>query len=132
MIYTACLALGLLFTIISAVAGHFSHEVGLGQVEDEPAATHVGRGQPDDVAQIHDTLGSQPRRTSSRKTSISRLGSRSCTRMLVPVFALSASGGRSHPVAVRKGAGLRLYQPIDPLVSLEDVLVAPARAVVCR
>src|SRR6267142_6437950 len=34
--------------------------------------------------------------------------------------AIAASGGRSHPVAVRKGAGLRLYQPIDPLVSLED------------
>src|SRR5712671_4619881 len=34
--------------------------------------------------------------------------------------AIARSGGREHPVKVRKGAGLRLYQPIDPLVSLED------------
>src|SRR3989441_12299454 len=34
--------------------------------------------------------------------------------------AIAASGGNRHPAAVRKGAGLRLYQPIDPLVSLED------------
>src|SRR5438309_1211734 len=34
--------------------------------------------------------------------------------------AIAAGGGRRHPAAVRKGASLRLYQPIDPLVSLED------------
>ena len=34
--------------------------------------------------------------------------------------AIARSGGREHPVKVRKGAGLQLYQPIDPLVSLED------------
>ena len=34
--------------------------------------------------------------------------------------AIARSGGRTHPVKVRKGAGLRLYQPVDPLVSLED------------
>src|SRR6267378_330911 len=35
--------------------------------------------------------------------------------------AIARSGGGRHPVKVRKGAGLRLYQPIDPLASLEDV-----------
>src|SRR6266699_1890672 len=34
--------------------------------------------------------------------------------------AIARSGGREHPVKVRKGAGLRVYQPIDPLVSLES------------
>src|SRR5207245_3305382 len=34
--------------------------------------------------------------------------------------AIARSGGRTHPAKVRKGAGLRLYQPIDPLASLED------------
>ena len=33
--------------------------------------------------------------------------------------AIAASGGHRSPVAVRKGAGLQLYQPIDPLASLE-------------
>src|SRR6195256_1495672 len=35
--------------------------------------------------------------------------------------AIARSGGGRHPVKVRKGAGLRLYRPIDPLPSLEDV-----------
>src|SRR5258706_8777787 len=34
--------------------------------------------------------------------------------------AIAASGGNRHPVAVRKGAALQLYQPVDPLTSLED------------
>ena len=34
--------------------------------------------------------------------------------------AIARSGGGKHPVKARKGAGLQLYQPIDPLVSLED------------
>jgi TldD protein len=34
--------------------------------------------------------------------------------------AIASSGGTQHPVAVRKGAGLRLYGPVDPLASLED------------
>ena len=35
--------------------------------------------------------------------------------------AIARSGGARHPVKVRKGGGLRLYQPIDPLASLQDV-----------
>src|SRR3977135_1714 len=35
--------------------------------------------------------------------------------------AIARSGGGRHPVQVRKGAGLRLYPPLDPLASLEDV-----------
>jgi len=34
--------------------------------------------------------------------------------------AIARSGGQRHPVKVRKGAGLQLYQPVDPLVSLPD------------
>jgi len=34
--------------------------------------------------------------------------------------AIARSGGRTHPAKVRKGGGLELYQPIDPLASLED------------
>jgi TldD protein len=34
--------------------------------------------------------------------------------------AIARSGGNRHPVPVRKGSGLQLYQPIDPLASLED------------
>src|SRR5205823_4722437 len=34
--------------------------------------------------------------------------------------AIARSGGRTHPARVRKGGGLQLYQPIDPLASLED------------
>ncbi len=33
--------------------------------------------------------------------------------------AIALSGGNRHPVAVRKGAGAQLYQPVDPLASLE-------------
>src|SRR5437879_2418666 len=35
--------------------------------------------------------------------------------------AIARSGGEKRPARVRKGGGLRLYQPIDPLASLEDV-----------
>src|SRR5882724_12661804 len=35
--------------------------------------------------------------------------------------AIARSGGRTHPAKVRKGAGLQLYRPIDPLASLEDM-----------
>src|SRR5258706_107270 len=35
--------------------------------------------------------------------------------------AIARSGGSGHPLKVRKGAGLQLYQPIDPLASLEDM-----------
>src|SRR6267378_4444972 len=35
--------------------------------------------------------------------------------------AIARSGGRAHPAKVRKGAGLQLYRPIDPLASLEDM-----------
>src|SRR5258706_4479964 len=35
--------------------------------------------------------------------------------------AIARSGGRTHPAKVRKGAGLQLYQPIDPLAWLEDM-----------
>jgi TldD protein len=34
--------------------------------------------------------------------------------------AIADAGGKRHPVAVRKGAGRNLYQPVDPLASLED------------
>src|SRR6266849_8871104 len=34
--------------------------------------------------------------------------------------AIARSGGSAHPAKVRKGAGLQLYQPVDPLASLED------------
>src|SRR5258706_1260454 len=35
--------------------------------------------------------------------------------------AIARSGGSGHPLKVRKGGGLQLYQPIDPLASLEDM-----------
>jgi TldD protein len=34
--------------------------------------------------------------------------------------AIASGGGSRHPVAARKGSGLALYRPIDPLTSLED------------
>jgi TldD protein len=34
--------------------------------------------------------------------------------------AIVRSGGRKHPAKARKGAGLQLYQPVDPLGSLPD------------
>ena len=34
--------------------------------------------------------------------------------------AIAAGGGSRHPVVARRSSGLRLYQPIDPLASLED------------
>jgi TldD protein len=34
--------------------------------------------------------------------------------------AIARSGGRTHPAKVRKGAGLQVYRPVDPLASLED------------
>src|SRR5207244_2271901 len=34
--------------------------------------------------------------------------------------AIARSGGNRHPVKARKGAGLQLYQPVDPLGSLSD------------
>src|SRR5215467_12423534 len=34
--------------------------------------------------------------------------------------AIAAAGGRRKPVAVRQGAGLALYRPLDPLASLPD------------
>jgi len=34
--------------------------------------------------------------------------------------AIVRSGGRRHPAKARKGVGLQLYQPVDPLVSLPD------------
>src|SRR5258705_515104 len=35
--------------------------------------------------------------------------------------AIARSGGSGHPLKVRKGGGLQLYQPIDPLASLGDM-----------
>ena len=34
--------------------------------------------------------------------------------------AIARSGGNRHPVKARKGTGLQLYQPVDPLASLSD------------
>ncbi len=34
--------------------------------------------------------------------------------------AIARSGGSRHPAKVRKGSGLQLYRPIDPLASLQD------------
>jgi len=34
--------------------------------------------------------------------------------------AIAGSGGNRHPVAARKASGVRLYQPVDPLGSLQD------------
>ncbi|HEX4798711.1 MAG TPA: metalloprotease TldD [Burkholderiales bacterium] len=34
--------------------------------------------------------------------------------------AIARSGGNRHPAKVRKGAGLQLYRPVDPLGSLSD------------
>jgi TldD protein len=34
--------------------------------------------------------------------------------------AIAASGGNKRPVAVRRGSGLQLYRPLDPLASLAD------------
>ncbi len=34
--------------------------------------------------------------------------------------AIARSGGNRHPVKARKGTGLQLYQPVDPLGSLSD------------
>ncbi|HZF20790.1 MAG TPA: metalloprotease TldD [Burkholderiales bacterium] len=34
--------------------------------------------------------------------------------------AIAGSGGSPHPVAARKASGVRLYQPVDPLGSLQD------------
>src|SRR6266705_572060 len=38
----------------------------------------------------------------------------------VGVRAIARSGGNRHPVKARKGTGLQLYQPVDPLASLSD------------
>src|SRR3989442_12048514 len=35
--------------------------------------------------------------------------------------AIARSGGNRHPVKARKGTGLQLYQPMDPLASLSDM-----------
>jgi len=34
--------------------------------------------------------------------------------------AIARSGGNRHPLKARKGTGLQLYQPVDPLASLSD------------
>jgi TldD protein len=34
--------------------------------------------------------------------------------------AIAGAGGGGHPVAVRRGSGLQLYAPVDPLASLQD------------